>query len=149
MLQKKKEKKEEEKDKNNSIEKQIIISQSNELNSLPNNSIISQNKVLDKTNLIYVRNIIVDKEATILFLSDSTKEAIFKDDVKILLSEINNKVEIIKKNNKIIVISIHYALKSSNHNFVKKLKYIKKTIYKYFVYKWSVNKIKTSNSTNK
>ena len=148
MLQKRIEKKEE-KDKNKSIEKQIIISQSNEINSLANNSIISQNKILDKTNLIYVREIIVDKEATILFLSDSTKEAIFKDNVKILISEINEKVEIIKKNNKIIVVSIYYALQSSNHNFVKRLKYIKKTIFKYFQYQCYVNKIKFSKSINK
>ena len=70
----------EENDEDTSIEEQISFSQSNEENSISNeNSIISQDKVLDKTNLVYVREIITDKEVTLLFLSDRTIEAIFKD----------------------------------------------------------------------
>ena len=56
-----------ENDWNASIEEQISFSQSSELNSFSNeNSIISQNRVLDKTNLIYIRKIISNKNATTL-----------------------------------------------------------------------------------
>ena len=122
----------EENDEDTSIEEQISFSQRNEQNSISNeNSIISQDKVLDKTNLVYVREIITDKEVTILFLSDRTIEAIFKDKVKILLSEIKEHIEIIKKNNKIILISVQNAFQNSSQNYITRIKYIKRRIYKY------------------
>jgi len=118
-------------DENASIEEQIFFSQNSELSSFSDeNSIISQNRVLDKTNLIYVRKIISDKMATILFLSDGTLEAIFKDKVKILISYNNDKIEIINQNNKVNVISVFSAFTTSNYNFTKRIKIIKKFILK-------------------
>ena len=114
-------------DENASIEEQIFFSQNSELSSFSNeNSIISQNRVLDKTNLIYVRKIIFDKIATILFLSDGTLEAIFKDKVKILISDNNDKIEILSQNNKVNVISVFSAFKTSNYTFTHRIKIIQK-----------------------
>jgi hypothetical protein len=149
LLLKKKEKEGniEENDEDISIEEQISFSQSNEENSFSNeNSIISQDKVLDKTNLVYVREIITDKEVTLLFLSDRTIEAIFKDKVKILISDIKDNIEIIKKNNEIILISLQNAFKNSNHDFISRIKYIRRKIYKYFTEKL---KIQINNNINK
>jgi len=96
LIKKEKEGNIEENDEDASIEEQIIFSQSDEQNSFSTeNSIISQNKVLDKINLVYVREIITDKEVTILYLSDLTIEAIFKDKMKIMMSEKKDKIEII------------------------------------------------------
>jgi len=116
---------------NISIEEQISFSQSSEVNSLSNeNSIISQNKVLDKTNLVYVRKKISNKNVTIFFLSDRTVEAIFADKVKILMSDINHKIEIINQNNKINLISSYYVFDNSNHDFTRRIKYVKNLIIK-------------------
>ena len=116
---------------NISIEEQISFSQSSEVNSLSNeNSIISQNKVLDKTNLVYVRKKISNKNVTIFFLSDRTVEAIFADKVKILISDINHKIEIINQNNKINLISSYYVFDNSNHDFTRRIKYVKNLIIK-------------------
>ena len=135
----------EENDEDTSIEEQISFSQSSDQNSFSNeNSIISQDKVLDKTNLVYVREIITDKEVTLLFLSDRTIEAIFKDKVKILISDIKDNIEIIKKNNEIILISLQNAFKNSNHDFISRIKYIKKRIYKYYKEKF---RIKSTNNS--
>ena len=116
-----------------SIEEQISFSsQSSEISSLSNeNSIISQNQniVLDKSNLIYVRKIITKKEAIILFLSDETVESIFKDNVKILISESKDKIEIIKRNNKINAISVSKIFENSNYYLVNRIKYIKHAIF--------------------
>ena len=111
-----------ENDWNVSIEEQISFSQSSELNSFSNeNSIISQNRVLDKTNLIYIKKIISNKNATILFLSDRIIEVFFADKVKILISEINDKIEIIDENNKIIIINVQSVFNSSNHDFSRRI----------------------------
>jgi hypothetical protein len=129
----KKRKKIENKDENSSFKEQNSFSQSNqksEQNSLSNeSSIISQNRVLDKSNLIYVRNIINKKEASILFLSDQTKEAIFKDKIKILISEINKKIQIINKDNEINVVSANNIFENSNNVFIKRIQYIKNSIF--------------------
>ena len=42
-----------------------------------------------------MREIITDKEVTILYLSDLTIEAIFKDKMKFMMSEKKDKIEII------------------------------------------------------
>ena len=113
-------------DENASTEEQI-----SELNSLSNeNSIISQNRVLDKDNLIYVRKIIFDKNANVFFLSDRTIEAYFVDKYKILISEINDKIEIIQEYNKINVIDYKSAFKTSNHDLNRRMKYLRKLLYK-------------------
>ena len=132
LLQKKK-KNIEVKDKNPSIKEQNIFSQStkmSELNSLSNeNSTRNQKIVSDKNNLIYVRKIIVFKEdLTILFLSDKTLEAIFKDKIKILISESKDKIQIIDQDNKINVISAVNAFNNPNYDFSNRLKFIKKVM---------------------
>ena len=104
-------------------------------NSLPStqkseeNSIISQNRIQDKSNLVYVRSIIVYKQVSLLYLSDKTLEAIFTDKVKILLSDINQKIEIMDQYNNINVISTMNAFQNSNVNFTDRLKLIKKVMY--------------------
>ena len=134
LLYLQKRKKIEVKDENLSIKEQNISSQStnkSEQNSLSNeNSIISQNRVLDKTNLIYVRKIITNTEASILFLSDKTIEAIFKDKIKILISDINKKIEFINQDNKINVVSTLNVFQNSSYDFTKRLAFIKKTIFR-------------------
>ena len=65
----------------------------------------------------------------ILFLSDQTIEAIFSDKIKILISDIIQKIEIINQNNKINVISNMRAFQNSNNDFTFRLKMIKKTIF--------------------
>ena len=78
-------------DEKSPIEEQNSSSQStqkreiNLLSSEYSNSIISQNRVTDKSSLIYVRKIIVYKEVSILILSDQTIESIFADKIKILI----------------------------------------------------------------
>ena len=94
------------------------------------NSIISQNRVLDKTNLIYVRKIITNTEASILYLSDKTIEAIFKDRIKILISDINKKIEFITQDNKINAVSSINVFNNSSYDFTKRLEYIRKTMFK-------------------
>ena len=122
------------KDENPSIKEQNNSSQSthkSEQNSLSNeNSIISQNRILDKTNLIYVRKIITNTEANILFLSDKTIEAIFKDKIKILISDINQKIEFINQDNKINVVSTLNVFQNSSYDFTKRLAFIKKAIFR-------------------
>jgi len=144
----KKKKKIEIEDEISSIKEQNNFSQSNkisELFSLSNeDSIISQNRVLDKSNLIYIRNIIVHKRVDILFLSDQTIEAIFKDKIKILISKNNDKIEIINKDNKIIAVSTNNVFQNSNIDFTKRLEFIKDTILKGIKNKWSY-KIKENN----
>ena len=134
LLYLQKRKKIEVKDENLSIKEQNISSQStnkSEQNSLSNeNSIISQNRVLDKTNLIYVRKIITNTEASILFLSDKTIEAIFKDKIKILISDINKKIEFINQDNKINVVSTLNVFQNSSYDFTKRLAFIKKAIFR-------------------
>jgi len=144
LIKKEKEGNIEENDEDASIEEQIIFSQSDEQNSFSTeNSIISQNKVLDKINLVYVREIITDKEVTILYLSDLTIEAIFKDKMKIMMSEKKDKIEIIEKNNEIIVISVVNAFQNPNQNFIMRINYIRHRIYKYITEKF---KNKSNNS---
>ena len=138
------------KDENPSIKEQNSFSknsQKSEQNSISNeNSIISQNKISDKSNLIYVRKLISSKSINILFLSDNTIEAIFGDKTKILMSISNQKIEIIDKDNKINVVSSINALKNSNIDFTKRLKCIKKIIYKDLTKKLSENgKIQINN----
>ena len=127
LLQKKK-KNIEVKDKNPSIKEQKIFS--SELNSLSNeNSTRNQKIVSDKSNLIYVRKRIVFKEdLIILFLSDKTLEAIFKDKIKILISEIKDKIQIIDQDNKINVISAVNVFNNPNYDFSNRLKFIKKVM---------------------
>ena len=129
------------KDENPTIKEQKSFSQStekSEQNSLSNeNSIISQHKVEDKNNLIYVRKLITYKSVTILYLSDNTIETIFGDKKKILMSEINQKIEIIGQDNKISVVSTINALQNSNNDFTNRLKFIRKIIYKNITKKFS------------
>ena len=129
------------KDENPTIKEQKSFSQStekSEQNSLSNeNSIISQHKVEDKNNLIYVRKLITYKSVTILYLSDNTIETIFGDKKKILMSEINQKIEIIGQDNKISVVSTINALQNSNIDFTNRLKFIRKIIYKNITKKFS------------
>ena len=89
------------------------------------NSIISQNNVSDKSNLIYVRKIIVNQKVIILFLSDKTIEAFFSDKIKILMSDTNDKIQIMDQNNKINVISRINVFQNDNHDFIFRLKMIK------------------------
>ena len=129
----KKKKKIEIKDKNPSIKKQNSFSQNTKLsekNSLSNeNSTRGQNRVIDKSNLIYVRKIISYKEdLTILFLSDKTVEAIFKDKIKILISESKDKIQIIDQDNKINVISAINIFNNPNYDFSNRIKFIKKAM---------------------
>ena len=84
---------------------------------------------------------------TILFLSDQTIEAIFKDKTKILISKNNDKIEIINENSKINAVSANNALQNSNNNFTKKLKSIKNVIFKDIKNKW-LDKIKENNLIN-
>ena len=139
------------KDESLSIKEQNNFSQNiikNEQNSFSNeNSIISQNRVLDKSNLIYIRNIIVHSEVTLLFLSDQTIEAIFKDKIKILISKSNDKIEIINQDNKINAVSANNVFQNSNNNFTKKLNFIKNVIFKDIKNKW-LEKIKENNQIN-
>ena len=122
------------KDEIPTIKEQNSFSQSTEKkeqNSLSNeNSIISKHRVVDNNNLIYVRKLITYKSVTILYLSDKTIEAIFSDKIKILISEINTKIEIIGKDNKINIVSSINAFQNSNINFTNRLKLIRKIIYK-------------------
>jgi len=100
-------------------------------NSLSNeNSIISQNRFTDKKNLIYVRKILVKKKVTIFFLSDQTIEAYFIDKIKILISEIIQKIEIINLNNEINVVSETNAFQNPNNDFTFRLRMIKTIIFK-------------------
>ena len=92
-------------------------------------SIISQNRIQEKSNLIYVRNIVTYKNVTLLYLSDLTIEAFFSDKVKILLSEINPKIEIIDEYNNCKVISTSNAYQNSNVYFTHRLKMIKNVMY--------------------
>ena len=129
----KKKKKIEIKDKNPSIKKQNSFSQNaklSEKNSLSNeNSARGQNRVIDKSKLIYVRKIISYKEdLTILFLSDKTVEAIFKDKIKILISESKDKIQIIDQDNKINVISAINIFNNPNYDFSNRIKFIKKAM---------------------
>jgi hypothetical protein len=125
------------KEQNNSSQ----ITQKSEQNSLSyENLIISQNKVVDKNNLIYIRKLITYKSVTILFLSDQTIEAIFGDKMKILMSQVNKKIEIIGQDNKINVVSSINVLQNSNNNFTDRLKFIRKVIYKNITNKLSENK---------
>ena len=120
----------------NSFSKRIKIEQ----NSFSNeSSIISQNRVLDKSNLIYVRSIIAHKGVTILSLSDQTIEAIFRDNIKILISGIKDKIEIINKDNKINAVSANNAFQNSNKDFAERLKFVKSVIFKDIKNKWSKN----------
>ena len=89
--------------------------------------------MLEETFLIYVRKIIYDKEVaivTILFLSDKTIEAIFSDKIKILISQIKHKIEIINQDNKISVVSTKNVFQNSNIDFKERLKLIRAIIYK-------------------
>jgi len=122
------------KDENPSFIEQNSSSKNTRLNgnnSLSNeNLVISQNKVLEETNLIYLRKIIVQDIVTILFLSDKTIEAIFCDKIKILISQIKNKIEIINQDNKISVVSTKNVFQNSNIDFKERLKLIRSITYK-------------------
>ena len=124
----------EDKEGNLSIKEQNSSSKSSKIsekNSLTNeNSIISQNRVYDKNNLIYVRKILNNNEASILFLSDQTIETIFKDKIKILISGNKNKIEVIKQDNKIYIVSTINVFQNPNYDFKKRLRYIKDILFK-------------------
>jgi hypothetical protein len=130
-------------DENPTIKEQNSFSQStekSEQNLLSNeNSFISQHKVVDKNNLIYIRKLITYKSAIILFLSDKTIETIFGDKIKILLSEINTKIEIIDQDNKINVVSSINVIQNSNIDFTNRLKFIRKITFKTITKKLSEN----------
>jgi hypothetical protein len=118
------------KEENLSIKEENSFSQSTKENSLSkNNSNIIEDRTSDKSNLLYVRKIIVKQKLALLFLSNQTIEAIFTDKVKILMSEGKGKIQIIDKNNKINVVSTMSAFQNDNHDFTVRLKMIKKTVF--------------------
>ena len=131
------------KDENSSIKKQKSFYQStqkSEQDSISNeSSIISQNKVSDKSNLIYVRKLINYKSVNILFLSDKTIEAIFGDKIKILMSESSQKIQILDQDNKINVVSSINVIQNSNIDFTNRLKFIRKITFKTITKKLSEN----------
>ena len=132
-LSQKKKKNIEVKDESLSIKEENSFSQStqkSEENSLSNkNLIISEQRAIDKTNFLYVRRLLIKQKVSILFFSDQTIESIFTDKIKILMSELNSKIQIIDQNNQIIVISAMNSLQNDNHDFTSRLKMVKKTIY--------------------
>jgi hypothetical protein len=68
---------------------------------------------------VYVREIITDKEVTILFLSDRTVEAIFKDKVKILISDIKEYVE-----NATVIYTHYNQIKQQEKMLAPQIKYL-------------------------
>jgi hypothetical protein len=132
-LSQKKKKNIEVKDESLSIKEENSFSQStqkSEENSLSNkNLIISEQRAIDKRNFLYVRRLLIKQKVSILFFSDQTIESIFTDKIKILMSELNSKIQIIDQNNQIIVISAMNSLQNDNHDFTSRLKMVKKTIY--------------------
>ena len=109
------------KEENPSIKEQNSSSQSTKISD--------QNLLLDKDNLIYVRKILSSDKATLLFLSDQTIEAIFKDKIKILMSERSNKIEVIDQDNKIYIVSTNTVFINSSNDFKNRLKYIRLILY--------------------
>ena len=121
------------KDENLSIKEENSFSQStqkSEGNSLSNkNLIISEQRAIDKTNFLYVRRLLIKQKVSILFLSGQIIESIFTDKFKIIMSELNSKIQIIDQNNQIIVIPASNSLQNDNHDFTSRLKMVKKIIY--------------------
>ena len=85
----------------------------------------------DKTKLVYINQFFEEKYATLVFLSDETKQTIFKDKCEILLSEKKNILGSIDKDRNMSIIPLYKISNISNNNFTKRFKYIHKISYEY------------------
>ena len=111
---------------NSNIEFIMDSNENKETGSIIENSDSSKEIENDETKIIYVRELIKEKYALYFILSDGTKQAIFKDKIQILISDEKEMVGYVDKDKKRTVIPIYNILKNANHEFAKRLKYIRK-----------------------
>ena len=92
-----------------------------------NNIEVNENNI----NFIYIKNFIQEKYAKIVLLSDETKQIFFKDGVQIFISDPKEVVGYVDKKKKKTFIPLINAMKNCSKDFISRLKYIKKSNYKY------------------
>ena len=92
-----------------------------------NNIEVNENNI----NFIYIKNFIQEKYAKIVLLSDGTKQIFFKDGVQIFISDPKEVVGYVDKKKKRTFIPLINAMKNCSKDFISRLKYIKKSNYKY------------------
>ena len=96
------------------------------------NSIVSQpsydnsNKIELNIKILYIRNIFKEKLAYFIYLSDSTRQFIFDDKIQIIVSDKDELVGFIDKENILTIISFQNIFNNPNNNLVKRLRYIRR-----------------------
>ena len=145
-------------DKDNSIIDQESFSsrtshsQQDEVNSIVDQQSLSENT--EKTNddnkeieLLYIKNFTEHKYATFILLSDGIKQIIFKDKVEIFIIDKIEEIEYVDKDKKRKSLSLINAMKNSNKDLNKRLRYIKQVNFKEI--KEKINKKINMNKNNK
>ena len=131
---------EENKNEDNEIQKNSINSiteessiQNEDLSTTLNNkdnSILSINNTKEKEKeLIYITHYIKEKYAKFLFLSDMTKQIIFKDKIEVLISDKKEVVGYVDKFKKRSFIDLINIMKNPNKDLKIRLKYIRQINY--------------------
>lgn len=90
------------------------------------------NNINENNNkFIYIKNFIQEKYAKIVLLSDETKQIFFKDGVQIFISDPKEVVGYVDKKKNRTFIPLINAMKNCSKDFISRLKYIKKSNYRY------------------
>jgi serine/threonine protein kinase len=110
-----------------SSNRQLNLSSKKSSSSQECNSIVNQYS-FDNNNikLFYIRNVIKEKHAYFIYLSDNNRQFIFDDKIQIIVSDKDELVEIIDKENNLTTISFQNIFNNPNANLVKRLKYIRR-----------------------
>ena len=122
-------------EKNMSIKSEETSSKSED-NSINNNIINSDisinNSKENKKKLVYVKNYIKDKIATIILLSDDIKQVIFNDKIQIFISEKIGKefVGYVNRDKKIKFLEFCNIMRNSNKDLVNRVGYIRSNSFK-------------------
>ena len=109
-------------DKEISSKRQLNLFISQSENSIKNQILLDDNNL----ELFYIRNVFKEKLAYFVYLSDNNRQFIFDDKIQIVVSDQDELVEIIDKENKLTTISFQNIFNNPNTNLVKRLRYIRR-----------------------
>ena len=110
-----------------SSKKQLNLFNKKSSFSQSDNSIKSQISLDNNRELFYIRNIFKEKHAYFIHLSDNNRQTIFDDKIKIIVSDQDELVVIIDKENNLTTVSFNNIFNNPNYNLVKRIKYIRNT----------------------
>jgi len=93
-------------------------------NSIKSQRSFDSNKEISE--LFYIRNVFKEKFAYFIYLSDNNRQFIFDDKIQIVISDEEELIEIIDKENNLTIISSQNIYNNPNTNLVKRMRYIRK-----------------------